>query len=274
VKHPHAVRGVVAFAALLLAAPAGAIDFFELEVYPATTEGRGLHELENQTSWVANGRTPTEEERAGADVRRHRLLRTSVEYNYGLTDKIDVAAYLDLQRPNGGEVEYAGARARIRGALFDKGRYPVDVGWYVEAEMPHGTASDLELEFRPIFSRDVGRFSFDVDPIFELPTVTSERRTLEFGYAARGYYRWRRDLQPGVEFFGGIGQIRDVDRSRDQEHYVFPTVYGRLFDRLKVSFGPGFGITRASDPVIVRMVLEWEFTLGGGAAAPASRSVY
>ena len=99
---------------------ARALNFFELEVYPATTEGAGQHELESLTSFVANGRNAEEE--------THHLLRTSLEYNYGLTDKIDVAAYLDLEKPNGEDLEYAGSRFRARGALWDKGRFPLDVG--------------------------------------------------------------------------------------------------------------------------------------------------
>ncbi len=245
-----------------MAASAQAVNFFELEVYPATTEGQGLHELESNTAVVANGRVPTTEERVGEEPRRHRLVRTSLEYNYGLTDRIDLAAYLDLQRPNGQDVEYAGVRFRGRGSLWDKGRFPVDLGWYLEAEVPHHAAADLELEFRPIVSRDLGKLSIDVDPIFELPTVTSEeRRTLEFGYAARVYYRLSRALQPGLEFHGGAGQIRQFDPSREQEHYIFPVMYARLMPGLKMTAGPGFGLTRASDPVILKLAVEYEFTL-------------
>ena len=252
------------------AMPARALNFFELEVYPATTEGKGLHELENITSFVANGRRPSEEEAAGEEPRRHRLLRTTLEYDYGLTDKIDVAAYLDLQRPNGEELEYAQSRFRARGAFFEKGRFPLDVGWYVEAEVPDRGESELELEFRPIVSRDIGRFSVDLNPMLELPTVTSERRTLEFNYGARVYYRLSRDLVPGVEFFGDAGQIRRFDPAREQQHYVFPALYGRLARGVKFVVGPGFGLTRASDPVILRIGVEYEFTVpaGGGGGPP------
>jgi hypothetical protein len=253
-------RALVALAMLLLASsPAGALNFFELEVYPATTEGKGLHEIESTTSFVANGRRDDGEEP------RHRLLRTSLEYDYGRTDKIDLAAYLDLKRPNGEDIEYAGSRFRARGALWDKGRFPVDLGWYFEAEVPHDEESDLELEFRPLLSRDLGRFSLDLNPSFELPTVSEERRTLEFNYAARVYYRWSQRFVPGIEFYGGIGQIRAIDASRDQEHYVFPVMYGRLARGLKFVAGPGFGLTRGSDPVILKLGVEYEFTLGGGA---------
>ncbi|HSV08610.1 MAG TPA: hypothetical protein VLI07_18985 [Candidatus Binatus sp.] len=231
---------------------AWALNFFELEVYPATTEGAGHHEIESLTSFVANGRN--------AEEQTHHLLRSSLEYNYGLTDKIDVAAYTDLEKPNGEDLEYAGSRFRARGALWDKGRFLLDLGWYLEAEVPHHTQSDLELEFRPLVSRDLGRFSVDLNPAFELPTVSEERRTLEFNYAARVYYRLSRRLQPAIEFFGGIGQIRDVDASREQQHYVFPSLYGQITRGVRFVVGPGFGLTRASDQVIVKFQVEYEFT--------------
>ena len=255
---------VGAAAWLSAGAPALALNFFELEVYPATTEGQGLHEAETTTTFVADGRRPADEERQGGEPRRHRLLRTSIEYNYGLTDKVDFAAYTDVERVNGDELEYAGSRVRARGGLFEKGRYPLDLGWYLEAEMPHRGASDMELEFRPIVSRDVGRFSVDLNPGFELPTVTRERRTLEFKYGARVYYRLSRSLMPGIEFFGDIGQIRRPAAAREQEHYVFPVLYGRLARGLRFVAGPGFGLTRASDPLILRLGIEYEFSLAGG----------
>jgi hypothetical protein len=256
----------------LSAQSARALNFFELEVYPATTEGKGLHELSSLSTFVANGRTPSEEEREGEEPIRHRLFRTSLEYNYGLTDKVDIAAYIDLQHENSQEFEYAGSRFRMRGSFWEKGRFPIDLGWYVEAELPHNTESDLEFDVRPILSRDFGKLSIDLNPGFELPTVSEERRTLEFNYSARAYYRLSPVIAPAIELYGGIGQIRDVDASREQEHYVFPVVYGKLFDGLKLAVGPGFGLSRGSDKVILKAQIEWEFTVGGGGVSPAPNS--
>jgi hypothetical protein len=245
----------------LAAAPACALNFFELEVYPATTEGQGLHEIESHTNYVPNGRKPTDEELSGEEFRRQGLFRESIEYNYGLTDKIDAAAYLDLAWPSGEAPQYAGNRFRLRGALFDKGRFPVDLGWYFEVELPQKDPAQVELEFRPILSRDLGRFSVDLNPSFELPTVTSERRTLEFNYGARLLYRLSPRFQPAVEFYGDIGQIRDVDPSKEQEHYVSPMLYARIAPGIYASGGLMFGLTRASDPVLLRFAVEYEFTL-------------
>lgn len=245
----------------LIATPAAALNFFELEVYPATTEGEGLHEVESHTNYVPSGREPMEDELSGDVFRRQGLFRESIEYNYGLTDKIDAAAYLDLAWPNGEGPQYAGNRFRLRGALFDKGRFPVDLGWYFEVEVPQKDPAQLELEFRPILSRDFGRFSVDLNPSFELPTVTSERRTFEFNYGARVLYRFSPRIQPAVEFFGDIGQIRNVDPSKEQGHYVSPMLYARIAPGIYASGGLMFGLTRASDPVIMRFAIEYEFTL-------------
>jgi hypothetical protein len=245
----------------LAATPALALNFFELEVYPATTEGQGLHEIESHSTYVPDGRTPTDEERSGEEFRRQGLFRTSLEYNYGLTDKIDVAAYLDLAWPNAEGPQYAGNRFRARGSFFEKGQLPVDLGWYFEVELPQKDPATLELEFRPILSRDFGRFTVDIDPSFELPTVTPERRTFEFNYGTRILYRLSPTLQPAIEFFGDLGQIRDIDPTREQEHYVFPMLFGRLAHGLYFQVGPGFGLTKSSDPVILRARIEYEFTL-------------
>jgi hypothetical protein len=245
----------------LAASPAWALNFFELEVYPATTEGKGLHEIELHTNYVPDGRKPSDEELSGDDFRRQGLFRTSIEYNYGLTDKIDAAAYTDLVWPDGEGPQYAGNRFRLRGSPFDKGRFPVDVGWYFEVEVPQKDAAKLELEFRPMLSRDFGRFTVDLNPGFELPTVTSERRTIEFNYGARLLYRLAPQIEPAVEFYGGIGEIRDSDPSREQEHYVSPMVFGRIAQGVYASGGLMFGITRSSDPVIMRFAIEYEFSL-------------
>src|SRR5262245_34979210 len=254
------------FTLLLMSAwvgPAAAFNFFELEVYPATTEGQGLHELESLNSFVPAGRDREGHSGAGEedDPKRHHLVRSTVEYNYGLTDKIDLALYLDTEKPNGEDVEFGGFRARARGGLWERGRYPVDLGWYFEVEMPaQEEETQVELEFRPIVSRDFGRFSIAVDPIFELPTVSEERRTLEFNYSASLFYSLSRVFSPSIEFYGGLGQIRAIDPSREQEHYIFPLANFRLGD-VRMQVGPGFGLTRGSDSVLVKFNIEYEFVI-------------
>src|SRR2546422_7438888 len=71
-----------AVALLSAAVPAPALNFFELEVYPASTEGQGLHEVENLTTLVANGRRPNEEEADGEEPRDRKSTRLNSSHGY------------------------------------------------------------------------------------------------------------------------------------------------------------------------------------------------
>ncbi len=78
-------------------------------------------------------------------------------------------------------------------------------------------------------------------------------------------------LSPGVEFYGGIAWIDDSDPLNRQQHYVFPVAWGELPYGLEYNIGPGFGLTRGSDHVIVKFNLELE-RFAGMLFAPSSEN--
>jgi hypothetical protein len=69
-------------------------------------------------------------------------------------------------------------------------------------------------------------------------------------------------LSPGLEFYGGIGLIDDNDPLREQQHYIFPVMWGTLPNGIEYSVGPGFGLTAGSDHVIVKFNVEFEKYIG------------
>ncbi len=70
-----------------------------------------------------------------------------------------------------------------------------------------------------------------------------------------------RALSPGVEFYGGIGMIKHPDPAKEQQHYIFPVVRGESHG-IEYSVGPGFGLTRGSDRVIVKFNIGLEKFVG------------
>jgi hypothetical protein len=246
--------------------PAAAqLDPFEFEVYPYKTVGRGMLELETLNSVVANGHRNGEEGTSKGTLPSQSMWRTAFEATYGLTDRIEAAAYLNLAKPRGNNLQYAGSKFRLRGSLFDQGQLPLDLGLYIELEynrVPKFDDQKLELELRPIIQRDFGDFFLMLNPIFEKILVGSEAKEgFEFGYAHGIYYRWMRALTPGIEFYGGIGMIKHPDPSKEQQHYIFPVIRGESHG-MEYSFGPGFGLTRGSDRVIVKLNLGLEKFIG------------
>ncbi len=242
------------------------VDPWEFEVYPYRTIGRGVLELEWLNGVVANGFTQGDNGTSGGTLPSQSMWRTALAAAYGLSDRIEAAAYVNLAKPKGRDLQYSGSKFRVRGSLFDQEQLPVDLGWYIELEynrVPKFDDQKLELELRPIIQKDFGSFSFMVNPIFEKVLVGPDKnKAFEFGYASGIYYRWLRSISPGLEFFGGIGNINDTDPRAEQQHYIFPVIRGDLPHGIEYNIGAGFGLTHGSDPVIIKFNLELEKFVG------------
>ena len=253
---------------VLLTGPVlGQVDPFEFEVYPYQTEGKGVLEMETLNSFVPQGHMQGDSGTSSGDFASDQMYRSSIELTYGLTNKLEVAAYLNLAHPNGSTLQYAGSKFRLRGSLFDQGQLPVDLGWYIELEWhktPQFDDSELELELKPIIEKDIGRFEIDLNPKVEKAVFVGpdKNKGFEFGYATGLYYNYVRWLSPGLEFYGGIGLIDDSDPLSDQGHYIFPVIRGEFPGGIEYNLGPGFGLTRGSDHVIVKLNIELEHFIG------------
>ncbi len=258
--------------ALLLAGRAGGrawaqVDPFEFEVYPAQTLGRGMVEIEPLNSVILDGHTQGGAGTSSGDFASNHMYRTALELAYGLTDKVEAAAYLNLAHPNGDEFQYAGSKFRLRGSLFEQGELPVDLGWYAELEWnrtPQFDDNELELELKPLIEKDIGRVEIDLNPKFVKAIFVgpNKNKGFEFGYVTGLFYNYRRWLSPGLEFYGGVGLIDDSDPLHEQQHYVFPVIRGEFRGGLEYNFGPGIGLTRGSDQVIMKLNVEFEHFLG------------
>jgi hypothetical protein len=245
---------------------AAQVDPWEFEVYPYLTESRGTIELETDNAVVANGHSNPGSGTAKGTYPSQGMWYNAYALTYGLTDRIEAAAYLTMAQPSGHGYWWAGDKARLRGRLFDQGTLPVDLGWYVELEWhktPQFDDADLELELKPIIEKDFGRLSVVLNPVFEKPLYgRGHDQGFEFGYRNGAYFRWLRYLSPGVEFYGGVGLMDDTEPLNDQQHYIFPVMWGELPHGFEYNVGPGFGLTGGSDHVIVKFNIEAERFVG------------
>ena len=239
--------------------PAWALNFFELEVYPYDTAGPGELEVESLNSYFVNGQTAPPEPDQVAD---QHLWRSSLEMNYGLTDHLEAAGYLDVARTGDGSFDYAGARFHGRYRFLEKDEIPVNLGVYVELEFPNRRfdPDNFSTELRLILEKDLGPFTVQLNPIFEKSwSGESENVGTEFSYAAKVYYRWSSRLKPGIEFYGDIGPLDNPDPASQQKHYVIPVLDVILARQLKLNTGIGFGLTPGSDSCLIKFNLEYEF---------------
>ena len=232
-------------------------------------------EFETDNAAVIEGHATGGEGTSAGTLHSQGLWYNSYEFTYGLTDRIEAALYLDMARPAGRGLQWAGDKFRLRGRLFEQDSLPVDVGWYVELEWhktPQYDDAVRELEFRPILEKDIGRFSVMANPKFEKVLAgVGHDQGVEFGYVAGLHYRWARGLSPGLEFYGGTGLIDHSDSVGEQQHYIFPVIWGELAHGLEYNLGLGCGLTRGSDHLIVKFNLELERFVGAIFRASSER---
>jgi len=266
---------VLVFGALCARDCPAQLDPWEFEVYPYRTTPRGMVEAETDNAFVADGHDNGGEGTAYGTLPSQRMWYNAYELTYGLTDRIEVAAYANMARADGGAYQWAGSNLRLRGRLFDEEILPVNVGWYAELEWhktPQFDDARSELELRPIIEKDFGRLAVMLNPKFEKVLAgVGSGGGFEFGYCAAVQYALDRRISPGAEFYGGSGMIDHFDPIHDQQHYVFGTIWGELGGGIEYNLGVGCGLTGGSDRLIFKFNLELERFVGAIFKASSDR---
>jgi hypothetical protein len=260
----------ISFVTMLMAAvfffgsePAAA-EFYK--VYGYTTPERGKVELAYWTTHILS--SSERHSFFGRSKEREGLLAHSFEAELGVTDHFTLAAYLDAEDPRGAGLHYTQAKAVFcRYRFFEKGTLPLDSAIYLEYIIPdHDYRESEELEARIIGEKDFRNLRIRINPIFEKKVSGETREGIEFNYGVGIYWRnllspeAKISLVPGVELHGKMGEIRHLKSSRDQEHYLFPTLdlYFTKIKKFHWHLGMGPGLTEASDHFLVKSIFSVE----------------
>jgi hypothetical protein len=233
----------------------GDVDPFEFQVYGYDTQGKGKFDPELLSSYIVAGHKAGDGGTSPTYASQS-MMRFAIELEYGLTDKIDFAYYLNLARPDGQDLQYAGSKFRFRGRFAEAGELPVDLGWYSEIEWWSSKFNDdqVEAEFMLTMQKDVGHWTFimnapDIDKVI---VGANHREVFEVGFRGEASYQMTDWTRLGLQIYGAPGKINDITPIGQQQHYVVPTLHTVLFDTIRSSFGLGFGLTEGSDLFFVK----------------------
>ena len=183
-----------------------------------------------------------------------------VELEYGLTDHLHVAYYevYTWDRAKDWERDEFKIEAKLR--LAEAGQWPVDVALYTEYKNPDGPRevhSD-ELENKVILSKDLGPWNVVGNCIFEKKLNTHS--DWEFEYTAGASYALTPRTRVGLELKETLGDADEFGvRRKDHQLYLVPGIYATVTPHLRLLAGPAFGLTRASDDLQLRSIVEVEF---------------
>lgn len=236
---------------------AQAIDLYEIQVYSVETTPKGKLTLELHS----NGSVNTVGRLAKDELRRHEIHET-IEATYGLLPNLEIGQYFAMAKLIGGRFGYAGSRTKLHFGFGDPDEWPIAFGGNMEIAYMRRQADPnaLSMELRPILQKNFGKLSLVADFAFE-KALTGPGTHDGFGLlpSASISYELLPWLTPAIEYYGDIGPLRKVLPTKQQQHFIVPTLNLDLVKQLELNFGVGFGTTQASRGVFIKSIIGWTF---------------
>ena len=183
-----------------------------------------------------------------------------IEFEYGVTDHLQLAYYEVYTWDRAKDWERDAFKIEAKYRFADAGQWPVDVALYTEYKNPdgHRDVSSDEVENKVILSRDLGPWNVVGNIIFEKTINTHS--DWEFEWTAGANYKLTPRIRMGLELKETLGDAGEFGLHRkDHECYLIPSVALHVSEHVGILVGPAFGLTRASDDLQLKSLVEVEF---------------
>lgn len=245
--------------ALLSAQPARATD--EIQVYTAGIAAPGQFTIQQHLNYIALGqRDPP----FPGGFPSHGSLNGTPEFAYGVTDWWEVGLYLPFAVQN---QQFLSDSFKLR-TLFvspnaEQRNFFYGINFEFANETPKFSQTRFGMEIRPIIGVRQGDWEFIVNPIVDIGF--GKYGEADFTPAARLAKTLGPNFSIGLEHYANFGEIGNFKKLSDQQHTLFAVTDFKLgvFD---VNFGVGYGLTPASDRLVIKTIIGYAFP------APDSKS--
>lgn len=214
--------------------------------------------------------TPTVEEgereidfKAGTQDSDPRETVGTLGIGYGANAWWFTEVYVKYAREDG-DFRYDAFEWENKFQLTETGKYPVDVGVITEIEIPREREEEgIELKFGPLFQTEFDQLQLNANILFEDHVDAEESAPAEMGYQWQVKYRWRPELEYGLQGFGEMGAWDDWDPASEQSHKAGPAIFGKLSlgNRHAIRYNAAWlaGLSDGAPDNTFRMQIEYEF---------------
>jgi hypothetical protein len=248
-----------------LGQPARAID--EIQVYNAGIAAVGQFTIQQHLNYVALGlKDPSF---PGGLVSNHSINGTP-EFAYGVTDWWEVGLYLPFAIQ---DQRFFSDAFKLR-TLFvspqaDKRDFFYGANFEFSNTTPPFSQTRFALEIRPIIGVRNAEYEFIVNPIVDVGF--GKNGEADFAPAARLARKVGQDTFLGLEYYADFGKIGNFASPADQQHTLFAVTDFKL-GVLDVNFGVGYGLTPASDRLVIKTILGYAFPVPGSNSGTSERT--
>jgi hypothetical protein len=229
-------------------------DNYEIQVYGADLVPRGATMFELHSNFTIDGRKFSEDGLWPTEDAEHE----TVEITHGFTSWFETGFYLFTSARSGQGWQWVGDHIRPRVRVPESWGWPVNVSLSMEIgyQRPQVSADPWSWEIRPIVDKQLGRWYLAVNPALERswhgPGV---KDGLAFAPAATVGYDLSAFVNLATEYYGSWGSLRGMAPIEEQQHQLFGCVNLNFGPAWEFNFGLGEGFTRATDHLILKMIL-------------------
>lgn len=231
-----------ALLAVVCSTPSWALD----EIYSPNVE-------QGEVSLEYNGSRTFDSSSAKNDAQEH-----EVALEYGVNSRWEVEGSAGFEKDPDGNVELEDYEIENRLQFVEQGQYWLDSGILVAFDDATHKADADNLEVKLLLQKDIGRITSTANIGFDQAVGKNATGGPDYVFLWNTRYRYSELVQPGLEIQSDLGQGQTLQHFSQQQQYVGPALWGRLFGNVHYETAYLFGASQASAQSAARVLVEYE----------------
>ena len=240
--------------ALFFVTAAYAQENYEIQVYGAPTMTKGQTMFELHSNFTLQG-----EKNVLKGVRpSYHALHETIEITHGITDNFELGFYLFTNYTSPYGYKIVGTHLRPRFSAPASWKLPVGLSLSAEAgyQRMEYSAETWSVELRPIIDKTFGKLYVSLNPVLGIQLKGVDKESAPaFAPNIKMSYAVTSTCSLGAEYYGDLGALNRFENGPDQSHALFAVADLYIDPRWEINFGPGWGLTNATDGLVIKLLV-------------------